>query len=242
MFDHSDRNCRNCGAAFTSEQSYCGRCGQKAGVQRLTLHEISHDLLHVFVHLDRSALTLVGLLLVRPGRVARDYVEGKRKRYFGPFGFLFVVVAAATAVVSLTGFHAVFVPNANRVADFVQRHINMAMFAEVPVLAAFSRLLDTRGSFNVAEHLVLAAYTSSMRVLFATVIAMPVWAALHPTDTAARYLYLVYLPIFPMYFGFATSQFYPGSRLWSWCRGVLAAILTWVATQSLATLVASLWS
>ena len=179
------------------------------------------------------------MLLVRPGTVAQDYAQGKRKRYFGPFAFLFVVVAAASAAVALTGFGAVSTNNPNAVADFLQSHINVVMFAEVPLLAAFSRLLDARGGFNFAEHLILAAYTSSMRILFATLIVIPAWYLFRPSNTTASNLY--YLAIWPLYFGFAESQFLKGKRVFSWCKGILAAILTWASTQGFAALATSLF-
>lgn len=203
---------------------------------RLTLHEIGQDLLHAFFHLDRSALSLVRMLLVRPGTVALDYIQGKRKRYFGPFAFLFVVVAVASAAVAITGFHAVSTTNPNAVADFLQAHINLVMLAEVPLLAAFSRILDARGGFTFAEHLVLAAYTSSVRVLFITLIVIPVWYLFRPGDATTAYLYYAYLGIWPIYFGFAASQFLHGKRVFSWCKGIFAVILTWVSTQGLAAL------
>ena len=176
------------------------------------------------------------MLLVRPGAVALDYVHGKRKRYFGPFAFLFVVVAAASAAVALTGFHAVSTNNPNAVANFLQSHINVVLFAEVPLLAAFLRLLDARGGFNFAEHLVLAAYASSMRILFATLIVIPAWYLFRPSNGTTSNLYGAYLPIWWLYYGFAASQFLQGRRVFSWCKGILAAILTWASTEGLASL------
>ncbi|GAC1479368.1 MAG: hypothetical protein NVS1B6_20340 [Steroidobacteraceae bacterium] len=233
--------CPNCDANIVLRQQYCGFCGQKYTSGRLTLHDIGHDLLHVFIHVDRSALSLVRMLLVRPGAIAQDYVQGKRKRYFGPFAFLFVVVAAASAAISLTGFRAVFTSDPNAVADFVQNHLNLVMFAEVPLLAAFSRLIDRRSCFNFAEHLVLAAYTSGMRIIFATLFVICAWYVLRLSNATSSYWDFAYLPLWPLYFGFAASQFLPGSRVVSWCKGILAAMLTWGLTQGLAALAASLF-
>jgi hypothetical protein len=218
--------------------AYCGICGQKYAAERLTLHEIGHELMHALFHVDRSALSLFRMLLVRPGAVALNYVEGKRKRYFGPFSFLVVVVAAASAAVALTGFRAVSTTRPNVVADFLQNHVNLVMFAEVPLLAAFSRLLNMRARFNFAEHLVLAAYTSGMRVLFATLIVIPIWYLFRPVNPAI--VYLASLAIWALYFGFAESQFLPGKGALSWSRGVLAAVLASASMQGLATLAAYL--
>jgi hypothetical protein len=229
--------CRNCDAAVALGQVYCGLCGQKYAIERLTLHEIGHDLLHAFIHVDRSALSLVQMLLVRPGTVALNYVQGKRKRYFGPFSFLVIVVAAASAVIALTGFRAVSANRANVIVDFLQGHVNLLMFTEVPLLAGFSRLFDVRGCFNFAEHLVLAAYTSSMRVVLATLIVIPFWYIFKPSNPAL--VALVSLAIWALYFGFAESQFLPGRAGLSWGKGFLTAVLASASMQGVLTLVAS---
>jgi hypothetical protein len=56
------------------------------------MREISLDFLHALAHMDHSVFSLVRVLFIRPGYVAREYVDGKRKRYFGPFAFLVIVV------------------------------------------------------------------------------------------------------------------------------------------------------
>lgn len=123
----------------------------------------------------------------------------------------------------------------------MQSHINVVLFAEVPLLAVFLRLLDARGGFNFAEHLVLAAYASSMRILFATLIVIPAWYLFRPSNATASNLYAAYLPIWPRYFGFAASQFLQGRRVFSGSKGILAAILTWASTEGLTALATSLF-
>lgn len=247
--DNVDRNCRNCDAGIAVGQSYCGACGQKCGFHRLTLHEIGHDLVHALIHVDRSALSLLRMLLAQPGTVARSYVQGKRKRYFGPLSFLAVVVAAASAVNVLTGFRPIYSNSPNAIVNFLQSHMNLLVFAEVPLLAAISRLLDLRGPFNLAEHLVLVAYTSSLRIIVAMLVLIPVWyvfRAHHATALAlpARLMWTLNLgatSIWALYFGFATSQFLSDGKARSWCKGILAAVLASVSLQVLVSAIASLF-
>jgi hypothetical protein len=238
--DDAPERCRNCDADVPPGQAYCGICGQKYVFDRLTLRQIGNDLLHAVIHVDRSAWSLVGMLLLRPGSVALEYVQGKRKRYFGPFSFLAVVVAAASALVAITGFRAVSSDSPNVVADFLQSHINLLMFAEVPLLAGYSRLLDVHARFNLAEYLVLVAYTSSMRVIFASVILVPFWFVFHPANAVA--VALISLAIWALYFGFASSQFLQGRKALSWCRGILTAVLSAASMQGLILAIAALFS
>jgi len=83
-------NCLNCGSNLNSYK-FCPVCGQKAATHRLSFHELWHDLLHNFTHADKSIFRLVGALAVRPGVVAREYVDGKRAKYFKPVNFFLVV-------------------------------------------------------------------------------------------------------------------------------------------------------
>ena len=91
-------SCRNCAQALVAGQRFCADCGQRADVERLTLREIGHDLVHALTHADHSILALVGALARRPGVVARDFVAGRRKKHFGPFVFLVITTGLATAL------------------------------------------------------------------------------------------------------------------------------------------------
>ena len=103
----SSEPCANCNTAVVPGQNYCPNCGQKAPTPRLTLREMGMEFVHALAHVDRSALSLIWQLLIRPGVVARDYVAGRRKRYFGPFAFLVVTVAFTSAVIAISGFQVV---------------------------------------------------------------------------------------------------------------------------------------
>lgn len=74
--------CKNCGTAF--EGKFCPNCSQKAATHRLTLGHFIHETTHALTHTDKGILLLIKELFVRPGIVAREYVEGKRKKYFNP--------------------------------------------------------------------------------------------------------------------------------------------------------------
>jgi hypothetical protein len=228
---HPAGPCRNCDAALAAGDAYCRACGQKANNGRLALHEIFHDLLHALLHVDRSVLSLVRLLLTQPGHVSLDYVTGKRKRYFGPFSFLIIVVGLAVAAIALAHIEIVPVGTNSPVADTVRHHANLVFLAQVPLLALWCRLLFLRQTFNIAENLVLACYTTSMRTLFYVIVIVPILYALHPSATASLYLYAGHSLLWLMYFGFACSQFYSGNRAISWLKGAAAAILTLASFQ-----------
>ena len=248
--DHSapvDTHCGNCDTPLARRDAYCPRCGQKVAAARLTLHEISHDLIHALFHVDRSVLSLLRLLLTHPGRVAREYVEGKRKRYFGPFALLVVVVALASAAVHLSGTQKlVLVPEAPAaVAAFVQefliKHANLVYFIQVPLLAAACRALGVNGRFNYAEYLVLAAYTSSMRILFFTLAVIPLKFAARDAPATVLHLYVGYLSLWALFFGVAMAQFLGERRFLSAIKGIVAVILAQVLASLILSTLAKIW-
>ncbi|WP_035568511.1 DUF3667 domain-containing protein [Hyphomonas adhaerens] len=75
--------CRNCGAVVT--ERYCSRCGQLASnFHRPFFGLVASSLADTFA-LDSRLWRSVPLLLFRPGRMTRNYLDGKRARYVPPF-------------------------------------------------------------------------------------------------------------------------------------------------------------
>jgi hypothetical protein len=226
-------SCLNCGASFPAGQKFCGACGQRTDINpRLTLRDIGHDLVHAITHADHSVFALIRGLLTRPGRVARDFVEGRRKRHFGPFAFLIITVGLASAVILLAGVEWFRPFRHGHAGEVLQRHVNLVILLQVPLLAAFCSLLFPRGGRGYADHLVLAAYASGIHALFQAFIETPL-LALTGAETTNPVLASVYLGAWFLYFAFAVSQFHPGRRWWSALKGFAAALLSQAAIVAL---------
>jgi hypothetical protein len=227
----SSEPCANCNAVIMRGQNYCPICGQMTPTPRLTLHEIGTEFVHALAHVDRSALSLIWQLLIRPGIVARDYVAGKRKRYFGPFAFLVVTVAFTSAVIAISGFQAVTTDAPNGLASFLLRHINLLFFVQVPLLAAACRLMGIGEAYNYAEYLVLASYSAGLHTLFYALVVIPVWHVLRSDTEVLTRLFYASLLIGPLYLAYGMYQFLPGRRFSSVIKGLFASLLTQAATQ-----------
>ncbi len=81
--------CLNCGTTLLG--SHCHSCGQRAHVHR-TLAAFFHDLLHGVLHFEGKTWRTVPLLVWKPGKLTREYIDGKRASYVSPIAmFLFVV-------------------------------------------------------------------------------------------------------------------------------------------------------
>ncbi|MGX7953344.1 DUF3667 domain-containing protein [Tsuneonella sp. HG249] len=81
--------CLNCGTVLVGP--HCHACGQRAHVHR-TLRAFFHDLLHGVLHFEGKTWRTIPLLVWQPGRLTREYIDGRRARYVSPIAlFLFVV-------------------------------------------------------------------------------------------------------------------------------------------------------
>jgi hypothetical protein len=82
----SGEPCRNCGAEVA--ERYCTRCGQLASnFHRPFFGLVMSSLADTFA-LDSRLWRSVPMLLFRPGRMTRNYLDGKRARYVPPFRLL----------------------------------------------------------------------------------------------------------------------------------------------------------
>ncbi|WP_269715409.1 DUF3667 domain-containing protein [Caulobacter sp. NIBR2454] len=81
--------CADCGAETSGK--FCSNCGQPTHVHRSLLH-LGEEILHGVMHFDSRIWRTLPLLFLNPGRLTREWVEGKRSRYVSPLGmYLFTV-------------------------------------------------------------------------------------------------------------------------------------------------------
>ena len=66
----------NCGIRLTGP--YCAACGQKALPLDVTLHHFTHDLIHETLHVDGRIFQSIQRLLLSPGFLTREYLQGRR--------------------------------------------------------------------------------------------------------------------------------------------------------------------
>lgn len=235
LFMHQT-NCLNCGAETGPLYKFCPQCGQKTDTHKLSLAHIWHDLVHAVTHADKSIFSLIRHLLLNPGKVAAEYVEGKRKKYFNPFAFLVLVVGIASLILISSGFTN-FAGNprmqGNPVSAFFNKHINLIIFLNVPLLGMFSSLFFRKSGRNFAENLVLAAYTSGERSVFFSIVIAPLWMLLH----TQYYLFLsIYIFSWHIYFAWACSYFHTGRKTVNFFKGFTIALCTQLLTMLLVSL------
>ncbi|MBR7800968.1 DUF3667 domain-containing protein [Undibacterium fentianense] len=87
--DFAGKNCGNCGTGLTGP--YCHSCGQSAHIHRSLLHMVE-ELLHGVFHFDTKAWRTIPALIFKPGKLTKEYIQGKRTSYVSPLAlFLFLI-------------------------------------------------------------------------------------------------------------------------------------------------------
>lgn len=194
--------CANCGTPLTD--AWCPHCGQhRRGSARLALREIAARFCEHLLDVDSAFLrTFVGLI-VRPGVVCRDYVEGRRKRYMNPFGY-FVLAGTVSIVVSSVASWAFGA--AQPAAEDDELAANWASWILlallIPIAVIWWRLFRPAG-LNLAENYAFALYVMGQFLWFEVVILLPLSYVL--SETA---LWSVYGVTWLAYVVFAGVPFY----------------------------------
>ena len=83
------RVCMNCGAPLAGE--YCAVCGQRHEPHVHTLGHFLGEAFEGLTHADSRLWRTLGYLLVKPGRLTREFLDGRRARYLPPFRLYLVV-------------------------------------------------------------------------------------------------------------------------------------------------------
>ena len=84
-------NCLNCGTEVN--KNYCENCGQKASTKRFSLRRLlDREFLSGAFMLNKGLLFTLKVLFTRPGHGIREFIQGKRVRYFNAFSLLLLLI------------------------------------------------------------------------------------------------------------------------------------------------------
>src|SRR5690606_29480921 len=78
----NEKNCLNCGSFVLHR--FCPKCGQENSINRPSFHYLFSHFVEDFVHYDSGFWKTMKTLTRKPGKIIRDYLDGKRKTYVPP--------------------------------------------------------------------------------------------------------------------------------------------------------------
>ncbi len=84
--------CANCGESLTGE--YCAACGQRHEPHIHSMAHFAGEAFESITHADSRLWRTLGYLLTKPGRLTREFFDGRRAAYLPPFR-LYLVISVA---------------------------------------------------------------------------------------------------------------------------------------------------
>lgn len=192
----SENLCLNCNTVNSPENKFCGQCGQKMDIHRISGHEITHDVVHYFTHADKGIFFLLKKLATAPGVTAREYLAGKRTQYFKPLNFLLIVAALTVFMTSLLSggnqrppdrsgsparatatlteeqkkTYAARYANVNKITT---KYTNIIQVFATPLITFFVFLFYLKGPYSYLEHLVANMYFVGAIMIFYSLLIVP---------------------------------------------------------------------
>jgi hypothetical protein len=240
--------CKNCDHTF--EGKFCSNCGQSADTHKVTLKHFFHEFFHAFTHADKGIILLAKDLITRPGHVAREYLDGKRKKYFNPLSFLVLTTAMYAFATYQSGYFKSLIrtderkaavqsapakerPSPEMIAVFkamgkgnqIVESNNGKVLALVllwPLLALFTWLFSLRSKRNFAEILVLSAFIMGELYIIMCFIFIPAYL-IAPSTAAINNAIFQGVSVVFMFIAF--HQFFKSHIVWTIVKTLLVKVL-----------------
>jgi hypothetical protein len=227
--------CINCNHNF--EGSFCNNCGQHAQTKKIKMHDILHDIQHGLFHFDNGIFFTIRQLITRPGFAIREFVEGKRVKYFKPFAF---------AVVMATVYGLLFHQIANQLADiqpvsyadslsetylrimrWIFDHFAISNLFLIVLTSISTYIVFRKSGYGFAEVLVLNTYYRGTILIF-NMVAMLMRFILWNSDIGYSYEIGMQLVDF-LFMYWCYKQFFN----LSWAKGLWLSTLTFLLNSVL---------
>jgi hypothetical protein len=125
----------------------------------------------LLTHFDKGMLYTIKQLLLRPGFMQHDYLEGKRSKHQKPFAMFFVCGTLTALALYWINIAVGKLYNDGDVEEghYYQHYFALAQMCLAPAYALVSWMIFSK-RYNFAEYLVIILYNTSMLLLFVSVV------------------------------------------------------------------------
>ena len=229
--------CLNCGTNV--QLTYCPECGQREIDSDPALRKFLHELAEESLHWDGKLFTTFCLLVMRPGALTCEYLDGRRVRYISPmrvyltcsvlFFFLSAVVPETQVDAQGREGHrgaAQVGHSTPKLAASVQSSIPGTMFVLVPLFAALIGVAYRVRRRRYPQHLAFALHAHA--VLFLGLVIM-LAARLIPDLRAALAFDVLVVIAIAVHVVYAAQRVYEMGALATIGRLAMAGVLYFAA-------------
>ncbi|MFL5739202.1 MAG: DUF3667 domain-containing protein [Flavisolibacter sp.] len=162
--------CKYCKAVGNG--NFCNSCGHKFITDRISLGSIFQEVFHFFTHLDHGFPYTLKRLLVSPGKMQSQYIEGFRTKYQKPFSMFFL--CATIAAVSIYWINLLLLQHFDagdtNEATFFHKYWVLLQIFMLPIYALITFLVFRQSKFNYGEIIVFQLYLFSFLFIILSII------------------------------------------------------------------------
>ena len=170
--------CLNCG--WQISRHYCSNCGQKTAFKRITFGYLWHEIFHFFTHIEKGFLFTTKQLMVDPGKVCIDYIEGRRKEYQCPVSYFLIwtsiFILTLFLFVKIFGEHSVieygdyFGPGVT--TNIAISNLSFMLAFIIPIQAIYLYFIVMGNKYNYVESLTMMVYIIGTIIFLQFVFAL----------------------------------------------------------------------
>lgn len=169
--------CLNCGTKVKSK--FCEECGQKASTKRFSLRRLlDREFLSGAFMLNKGLLFTLKVLFTRPGHGIREFILGKRARYFNAFSLLLLILALMFFIDEFSDLKMsdVFGDDnkkfTNSFEEFTKEYPRTIYIISIPIMAFCSFIFFRKSKVNFAENIILSTYNSCASLILSIPVAI----------------------------------------------------------------------
>ncbi len=170
--------CRNCESAIKG--NYCNNCGQRTSINKVTFKETFQDFMDAVFSVSSPLLLTLKLLIVNPGKLFREYLNGKRKAYYKPVPFFVlttIIYMLIRAFLNYNPMESIVAIEStktsqnlvNSAAIYMAKNINSILFTFVLSFALVVKSFFFK-KYRFAEYLAVSFYIIGFYMVITTVL------------------------------------------------------------------------
>ena len=176
------KSCLNCGNLL--ENHFCSMCGQSVITGRITMGTLGRDIIHFFTHMEKGFWFTSWSLIIRPGGMVKQFIDGGRIRYQKPVSYYLIWTAIYLIVLSLIEFSfgkevVIYRSNYFGTSDttaVATKYMSVIVGILMPLYAWFLQVCGMKRFYNYPEALTAVVYAQGsvlmMQALYSVVILL----------------------------------------------------------------------
>lgn len=182
--------CKNCGHKF--EGNFCNNCGQNSNVGKITFKQTLESVINGFFQFDRGLLFTVKELILNPGNSIREYIGGKRRKYYNPFSLIIISSLLLLLINYFTKYELGVIAFSNSFIDGIagaegpknttvllgkmikwfSENYAYLILSLLPIISLSTFFAFRKYGYNYLEHLVLNAYIKGVEIILLIVLSV----------------------------------------------------------------------